>query len=84
MAKGLIENGVHPPTVYFPLIVHEAMMVEPTDTETREGLDQLVEAFINVAKEAKENPEKLLEAPHNTPVRRPDEVKAAKELDLKA
>ncbi len=83
MAKGLIENGVHPPTVYFPLIVHEAMMVEPTDTETREGLDQLVEAFINVAEEAKENPEKLLEAPHNTPVRRPDEVKAAKELDLK-
>ena len=83
MAKGLIDCGLHPPTVYFPLTVPEAMMIEPTDTETREGLDQLVEGFKKVAKMAKEDPEALRTAPHKTPVRRPDEVKAAKELDLK-
>lgn len=84
MAKRLIDYEVHPPTVYFPLTVHEAMMVEPTDTETLEGLDRLVCAFINVAEEVEKNPEILHEAPHGTPVRRPDEVKAAKDLVLKA
>lgn len=84
MAKRLIDYGVHPPTVYFPLTVHEAMMVEPTDTETREGLDLMICAMRNVAEEVDSNPEKVHEAPHGTPVRRPDEVKAAKDLDLKA
>lgn len=83
MAKRMIDYGIHPPTVYFPLIVSEAMMVEPTDTETKEGLEQTVYAFKQIAKEVEENPELLHEAPHNTPVRRPDEVKAAKDLILK-
>lgn len=84
LAKGLIDQGVHPPTVYFPLIVHEAMMVEPTDTETFEGLEQLVEGFRKVAEIACQEPEKLHQAPHYTPVRRPDEVAAAKNLFLTA
>lgn len=84
IAKRLIDFGVHPPTVYFPLTVHEAMMVEPTDTETKEGLDQLACAFAHAAAEAASKPENLHQAPHDTPVRRPDEVKAAKDLILKA
>ncbi len=84
MAKRMIDFGIHPPTVYFPLTVHEAMMVEPTDTETKEGLDKIVEALKTIAREVEECPERLHEAPHQTPVRRPDEVKAAKDLILKA
>lgn len=83
VAKRLIDYGYHPPTVYFPLTIHEALMVEPTETETYEGLTAYAEAMVKIAKEAHENPELLHDAPHGTPVSRPDEVRAAKELDLK-
>ncbi|NNG67575.1 aminomethyl-transferring glycine dehydrogenase subunit GcvPB [Caldanaerobacter subterraneus] len=78
VAKRLIDYGFHPPTIYFPLIVEEALMIEPTETETKETLDAFAETLIKIAKEAKENPELLKEAPHNTPVRRLDEVLAAR------
>ena len=78
----LIDYGMHPPTNYFPLIVPEALMIEPTETESKETLDEFIEVMIKIAEEAKENPTLLLEAPHNTPVRRPDEVKAARDLDV--
>lgn len=83
IAKRLIDCGYHPPTIYFPLIVHEAMMVEPTETETLEGLDGLADAFIQIAQEAKENPEILQAAPHNMPITRPNETKAAREPILR-
>ena len=75
IAKRLIDYGFHPPTIYFPLIVHEALMIEPTETETRETLDAFAEAMETIAAEARENPDLLHEAPHDTPVRRLDEVR---------
>ena len=83
VAKRLLDYGYHPPTVYFPLIIDNAIMIEPTETESIETLDSFIEAMIEIAKEAKENPKLLKEAPHNTPVRRIDEVKAARNLILK-
>jgi len=83
IAKRLLDYGFHPPTIYFPLIVEEAIMIEPTETETKETLDAFIEAMLKIAKEAKENPQLLKEAPHTTPVRRLDEVKAAKEPILR-
>ena len=83
VAKRLIDKGYHPPTVYFPLIVKEAMMIEPAESESKDTLDAFAEAMIEVAKEAVESPELLLEAPHTTEVRRPDETKAAIDLILK-
>jgi len=83
VAKRLIDYGFHPPTIYFPLIVDEAIMVEPTETENKETLDAFIEAMIKIAEEAKENPQLLKEAPHNTPVRRVDEVLAARNPVLK-
>jgi glycine dehydrogenase subunit 2 len=83
IAKRLIDYGYHPPTIYFPLIVHEAIMVEPTETESRETLDEFIDAMIRIAEEARENPQVLKEAPHNTPVRRIDEVLAARKPILK-
>ncbi|MCB5558939.1 aminomethyl-transferring glycine dehydrogenase subunit GcvPB [Anaerosalibacter bizertensis] len=83
IAKRLLDFGFHPPTVYFPLIVNEALMIEPTETESKETLDEFVAALKQIAKEAKENPEILKEAPHNTPVRRIDETKAARNPVLK-
>ncbi|MDO5738427.1 MAG: aminomethyl-transferring glycine dehydrogenase subunit GcvPB [Eubacteriales bacterium] len=83
MAKRMIDYGMHPPTVYFPLIVHEAMMFEPTETETQENLDMVADTLLAIAKEVDENPELVQSAPHNTPVGRPDEVKAAREPILK-
>ncbi len=83
VAKSLLDYGYHPPTVYFPLIINEAIMVEPTETESKETLDGFVEVMNKIAKEAKENPDKLKNAPYTTPVRRLNEVKAAKELVLK-
>ncbi len=80
IAKRLIDYGFHPPTMYFPLIVPEALMIEPTETESVETLDAFVDALHQIAEEARENPELLHEAPHHTPVRRLDEAKAAKEL----
>lgn len=83
VAKRLLDYGYHPPTVYFPLIVNEAIMTEPTETETKETLDEFAEALIKIAEEAKENPEILKEAPHDTPVRRVDETRAARNPILK-
>ncbi|MDO5733957.1 MAG: aminomethyl-transferring glycine dehydrogenase subunit GcvPB [Eubacteriales bacterium] len=83
MAKRMIDYGMHPPTVYFPLIVHEAMMFEPTETETKENLDLVADTMLKIADEVENNPEVVQSAPHNTPVGRPDEVKAAREPILK-
>lgn len=82
IAKRLMDFNFHPPTNYFPLIVHEALMIEPTETESKETLDAFAAAMINIAEEARINPEILTSAPHNTPFGRLDEVKAAKELVL--
>jgi glycine dehydrogenase subunit 2 len=78
VAKRLLDYGVHPPTTYFPLIVDEALMVEPTETESREDLDRVIEAFRAIVQEAKTDPEKLREAPVSMPVRRLDEAEAAR------
>lgn len=83
VAKRLLDYRYHPPTIYFPLIVDNAIMVEPTETESLETLDLFIEAMINIAKEAEENPDLLKTAPHNTPVRRLDEVRAARTPVLK-
>lgn len=84
IAKRLIDYNFHPPTNYFPLIVHEALMIEPTETESIETLDAFADAMLKIAVEARENPELLHEAPHNSPVGRCDEVRAAKQLILRA
>jgi len=78
VAKRLMDYGFHPPTIYFPLIVPEALMIEPTETETKETLDAFCDAMLAIAREAAESPELLKEAPHHRPVRRLDEVRAAK------
>src|SRR5213076_176410 len=78
IAKGLMDHGFHPPTIYFPLIVPEALMVEPTETEAKETLDEFAEAMLAIARSAEERPEVLKEAPRSTVVGRLDEVKAAK------
>ncbi len=78
IAKGLIDKGIHPPTVYFPLIVHEALMIEPTETENRETLDHFISTVIELAKKGMEDPEFLRAAPVSTPVGRLDEVLAAR------
>ena len=78
LAKGLIDAGMHPPTMYFPLIVEEALMFEPTETETRATLDAAAQAFRRLVQLAHDNPESLHNAPRSTPVRRPDETEAAR------
>lgn len=78
VAKRLIDFGYHPPTIYFPLIVEEAMMIEPTETESKETLDAFLKALIQIAEEAKTNPESLISAPHRTTVSRVDEASAAR------
>ncbi|MGC9356286.1 MAG: aminomethyl-transferring glycine dehydrogenase subunit GcvPB [Anaerolineae bacterium] len=78
IAKRLIDYGVHPPTYYFPLIVHEALMIEPTETESKQSIDNYADALLKIAEEAKSEPDLLHEAPHNAPVRRLDEVQAAR------
>ncbi len=78
LAKMMLDNGMHPPTMYFPLIVDEALMFEPTETETRETLDKAAEIVTAIIQQAKKNPESLHTAPHTTVVRRPDEVNAAR------
>jgi glycine dehydrogenase subunit 2 len=83
VSKRLIDYGFHPPTNYFPLIVHEALMIEPTETESKETLDAFAEALLRIAEEAGTAPDLLHGAPHNAPVRRLDEVRAAKELILR-
>lgn len=78
VAKRLIDFGYHPPTVYFPLIVKEALMVEPTETEGKETLDGFIAAMRRIAREAEESPEQVTGAPHGTPVAHPDETRAAR------
>ncbi|HEY4001146.1 MAG TPA: aminomethyl-transferring glycine dehydrogenase subunit GcvPB [Candidatus Xenobia bacterium] len=82
IAKRLLDYGIHAPTVYFPLIVEEAMMIEPTETESKETLDLFVDAMLEIAHDATERPDFLKAAPHTTPVSRLDEVGAARNLDL--
>lgn len=83
IAKRLLDYGFHPPTIYFPLIVEEAMMFEPTETESKETLDGFAEAMAKIAEECKENPELVRTAPHSTVVGRLDEVRAARQPDLR-
>lgn len=83
IAKRLLDLGFHPPTVYFPLVVDEAIMIEPTETESKQTLDAFIDAMKQIAKEADENPDILHTAPHDTPVRRLDEVAAARKPDLR-
>jgi glycine cleavage system P protein (glycine dehydrogenase) subunit 2 len=82
ISKRLMDYNFHPPTNYFPLIVHEALMIEPTETESLQTLDTFAEALLKIAEEAHTNPELLKGAPHKTPIGRVDEVKAARELVL--
>ncbi len=82
IAKALIERGFHPPTIYFPLVVDEAIMIEPTETESKETIDGFIEAMIEIAKLSETDPERIKNAPNNTPVSRPDETRAARELKL--
>lgn len=83
VAKRLLDFGIHPPTMYFPLIVHEALMVEPTETESRETLDEAANIFLRVLEEAKSDAESLHHAPHHAPIGRPDEVSAARKPILR-
>lgn len=82
IAKRILDFGFYAPTIYFPLIVHEAMLVEPTETESKERLDEYAQVMLNIAKEAETNPEILLTAPHNTPVRRVDDARAARFVNV--
>jgi glycine dehydrogenase subunit 2 len=83
VAKALLDKGMHPPTMYFPLIVHEALMIEPTETESRETLEEGIAALTEIAKRAKEDPESLHACPVTTPIGRPDEVNAARNPHLR-
>ncbi|MDQ3531876.1 MAG: aminomethyl-transferring glycine dehydrogenase subunit GcvPB [Actinomycetota bacterium] len=83
VAKRLMDFGFHPPTIYFPLVVEEALMVEPTETESKETLDSLGEALVQIAAEAAGDPNLLHDAPTSTPVRRPDEAQAARHLKVR-
>ena len=83
IAKRLMDYGYHPPTVYFPLIVHGALMIEPTETESKETLDEFIAAMLAIAGEAETTPETLKSAPHLAKVRRLDEATAARKPKLK-
>jgi glycine dehydrogenase subunit 2 len=83
IAKRLLDFGYHPPTIYFPLIVDECMMIEPTETETKETLDEFIEVMLQIARECEENPEIVQEAPHTTVVKRLDEATAARKPILR-
>jgi len=82
VAKRLLDYGFHAPTTYFPLLVPECLLIEPTETEAKEDLDRFCDAMIMIRREMEEDPEKLTSAPHTMPVRRLDDVRAAKQLDL--
>jgi glycine dehydrogenase subunit 2 len=83
IAKRLLDYGFHPPTMYFPLIVPECLMIEPTESESKQTLDMFANALLEIAREAMEQPELLKNAPYSTPVRRLDEAGAAKNLILR-
>lgn len=78
MAKGMLDYGIHPPTMYFPLLVDEALMVEPTETESKETMDEAIKIYLDLYEKAYSDPEYLKTAPHHTPIKRPDEVGAAR------
>lgn len=82
IAKRLMDSNCHPPTVYFPLIVHEAIMIEPTETESKEVLDNFIDTMLKIAKEIEENPEEVLKSPQKTPIKRVDETLAARQPNL--
>jgi glycine dehydrogenase subunit 2 len=82
VAKRLLDYGCHAPTTYFPLLVPECLLIEPTETEAKEDLDRFCDAMIAIAQEMVQEPEKLKLAPFTMPVRRLDDVRAAKQLDL--
>ena len=83
ISKRLLDLGFHPPTNYFPLIVDEALMIEPTENESRETLDAFADALIQIAREAKESPELVMSAPQDMPVKRLDDVRATKQPVLR-
>ncbi len=83
IAKRLLDYGHHPPTIYFPLVVSGALMIEPTETETRETLDSFIDALIAIAQEARDDPELVKSAAYSTPVRRLDEARAARKPVLR-
>lgn len=83
IAKRLMDENTHPPTVYFPLIVHEAIMIEPTETENKQRLDEFVEVMLKIASEIEQNPSEVLKAPQTTPVKKIDETLAARQPDLR-
>jgi glycine dehydrogenase subunit 2 len=83
IAKAILDHGMHPPTIYFPLIVEEALMIEPTETESLETLDRFVEVMLEIAELAKTDPAQLRQAPRTTPVGRLDEATAARRPDLR-
>lgn len=83
IAKRLMDYGFHPPTVYFPLIVHEALMIEPTETEVKKRLDDFIDVMLKIADEIKSNLEVVLSAPHSAPIKKVDETQAARHPDLK-
>ena len=83
IAKYLIDQGYHPPTIYFPLIVKEALMIEPTETESKETLDTFIDTMIEIARLAKEDPSSVRQAPMHMPIKRLDEVRAARQPNLR-
>ena len=83
MAKRILDYGFHAPTIYFPLIVDEAIMIEPTETESKRTLDEFVDAMLDIDREARETPDLVRTAPHTTAVKRLDEVRAARHPDLR-
>jgi glycine dehydrogenase subunit 2 len=82
LAKRLLDHGMHAPTTYFPLLVPECLLIEPTETESKDTLDAFIEAMKAIRHEAETNPSQVKNAPHTLPVKRLDDVKAARELDL--
>jgi glycine dehydrogenase subunit 2 len=82
-AKRLLDHGMHAPTTYFPLLVPECLLIEPTETESKDVLDGFVTAMTEIQREAEQEPEHVKSAPHTMPVRRLDDVRAAKQLDLR-
>ena len=78
VAKRLLDYGYHAPTIYFPLLFHESLMIEPTENESKETIDGFIAVMRKIAEEAKENPDIVKSAPHNTPIGRVDDVQAAK------
>ncbi|PIQ90873.1 MAG: glycine dehydrogenase (aminomethyl-transferring), partial [Candidatus Omnitrophica bacterium CG11_big_fil_rev_8_21_14_0_20_41_12] len=82
IAKYLIDQGFHPPTIYFPLIIKEALMIEPTETESKETIDAFIKVMIEIARLAEEDPSAVTNAPLKMPIKRLDEVRAARQPDL--